>query len=61
MFGLFINNNCLMVRTSSSNLLLYRRMLKGLSFIACKIVGEQGGGGGEGLGTHFAGELFSKF
>ena len=35
-----------MVRTSSSNLLLYRRMLKGLSFIACKIVGEQGGGGG---------------
>ena len=40
-----------MVRTSSSNLLLYRRMLKGLSFIACKMVGEGGGGGG--LGSYF--------
>ena len=55
-----------MVRTSSSNLLLYRRMLKGLSFIARKMMGEGrggggGGGGGGGLGSHFAGELFSKF
>ena len=49
-----------MVRTSSSNLLLYRRMLKGLSFIARKMMGEGRGGGG-GLGSHFAGELFSKF
>ena len=47
-----------MVRTSSSNLLLYRRMLKGLSFIARKMMGEGEGGG---LGSHFAGELFSKF
>ena len=50
-----------MVRTSSSNLLLYRRMLKGLSFIARKMMGEGRGGGGGGLGSHFAGELFSKF
>ena len=35
-----------MVKTSSSNLLLYRRMLKGLSFIARKMMGERGGGGG---------------
>ena len=48
-----------MLRTSSSNLLLYSRMLKGLLFIACKMMGEWGGGGG--LGSHFAGELFSKF
>lgn len=33
-----------MVRTSSSNLLLYRRMLKGLSFIARKMMGEGEGG-----------------
>ena len=33
-----------MVRTSSSNLLLYRRMLQGLSFIARKMMGEGEGG-----------------
>ena len=41
-----------MVRTSSSNLLLYRRMLKGLSFIARKMMGE-GEGEGEGVRQPF--------
>ena len=50
-----------MVRTSSTNLLLYRRMLKGLSFIACKIVGEGGGRGGETKAAILLGSYFQNF
>ena len=50
-----------MVRTSSSNLLLYRRMLKGLSFIARKMMGEGRGGGGGGEAAILRGGYFQNF